>query len=103
MLSSFGDVVEYIEGVLQVCMGVLIVDRENIYIISEDNIIICSDVRDISLIFQKLGLLGHLPHVTNAAYYRNGEDNMYIPSDLDLLEESELNELLNFERDYDVD
>jgi 2-phospho-L-lactate guanylyltransferase (CobY/MobA/RfbA family) len=50
-----------------------------------------------------MGLPGHLPYATNAPYYRNGENEMYIPSDLVLLEEDKLNNILNFERDYDVD
>ena len=94
---------DYTAGLLQVSPGIESVDGKHIDLIGEDYDNLCSGEGYLTYIFQKLGLLGHLPHVTNAAYYRNGEDNMYIPSDLDLLEESELNELLNFERDYDVD
>ena len=102
MMVNSGVRFDYSAGLLQISPGIDIIDGKYITH-APDYDDLCSGEGYLTYIFKKLGLPGHLPYITNTPYYRNGEDNMYIPSDLTLLTGDRLDNILNFERDYDVD
>jgi hypothetical protein len=102
MMLNAGVRFDYSAGLLQISPGIDIVDGNYIAPVTYFNDL-CSGEGYLTHIFNELRLPGHLPHATNFPYYRNGHDQMYIPSDLQLLDEDQLDNILNFERDYDVD
>jgi hypothetical protein len=92
---------DYSAGLLQISPGIEIVDNEYIRLVDEFTYE-CSGEGYLTKAFMDMGLPGHLPFITNAAYHRYGDDGNRIPSDLELIDENELNSILNFERDYDT-
>lgn len=89
-------------GLLQISPGIDIVDEQYIRtspLYTEE----CSGEGYLTKAFMNMGLPGFLPHLTNYPYKRHGDYGEDIPSDLILLSENKLNDILNFERDYNVD